>query len=73
MTAASLRQPAGRSALYHYSDSPKRRCYGIAQDFSAAFKFTGGVLWSTMPGGSGETGKVLVDPVDARIRNVKDK
>lgn len=40
------------------------RCYGIAQDFSAAFKFTGSVLWNTMPSGSGETGKVLVDPTD---------
>jgi photosystem II stability/assembly factor-like uncharacterized protein len=54
------------AALYTITVTPQNvdRCYGIAQDFSAAFKFTGSVLWKTMPGGSGETGKVLVDPAD---------
>ena len=62
------------AALYTITVTPQNvnRCYGIAQDFSAAFKFTGSVLWNTMPGASGETGKVLVDPADKKRLYVSD-
>jgi photosystem II stability/assembly factor-like uncharacterized protein len=39
--------------------------YGVAQDHVAAMKFTGSILWNFMLGGSGETGRVLVDPANA--------
>ena len=60
--------------LYTVTLTPQNvnRCYGIAQDFSAGFKFTGSVLWNTMPGASGETGKVLVDPADTKRLYVGD-
>ena len=52
--------------LYDITLTPQNvdRCYGIAQDHTASFKFTGSILWNKMPGGSGETGKVLVDPAN---------
>jgi photosystem II stability/assembly factor-like uncharacterized protein len=54
--------------LYTITLTPQNtdRCYGIAQDHTGSFKFTGSVLWDKMPGGSGETGKVLVDPKDKK-------
>ncbi len=60
--------------LYTITVTPQNtdRCYGIAQDFSAGFKFTGSILWSTMPGASGETGKVLVDPANKSRLYVSD-
>ena len=62
------------ASLYTITLTPQTidRCYGIAQDYSAGFKFTGSVLWNTMPGGSGETGKVLVDPADKARLYVSD-
>jgi hypothetical protein len=52
--------------LYDVTLTPQNadRGYGIAQDHTASFKFTGSILWNKMPGGSGETGKVLVDPAN---------
>jgi photosystem II stability/assembly factor-like uncharacterized protein len=41
------------------------RAYGIAQDHVASMKFSGSILWNFMPGGSGETGKVLVDSTNS--------
>jgi hypothetical protein len=41
------------------------RAYGIAQDHVASMKFTGSILWDFLPGGSGETGRVLVDPTNS--------
>lgn len=38
--------------------------YGVAQDHTAAMKFTGSVEWAYMEGAGGETGKVLVDPAN---------
>ena len=62
---APLRQPSSRVALYHHVDSAEResllwnrarlqRCVQIHRERAV----------DTMPGGSGETGKVLVDPAD---------
>jgi photosystem II stability/assembly factor-like uncharacterized protein len=39
--------------------------YGIAQDHVASMKFTGSILWDFMSGGSGETGRVLVDSTNS--------
>ena len=52
--------------LYDVTLTPQDvdRCYGIAQDHTSSFRFTGSILWNDMPGGSGETGKVLVDPAN---------
>jgi len=42
-------------------------CCGIAQDHVASFRFSGSILWNFMPGGSGETGKVLIDPGNDKL------
>jgi len=41
------------------------RAYGVAQDHVASMKFTGSILWDFLPGGSGETGRILVDPTNS--------
>jgi photosystem II stability/assembly factor-like uncharacterized protein len=50
--------------LYTLTLTPQNtdRCCGIAQDHVASMKFSGSILWNFMPGGSGETGKILIDP-----------
>ena len=49
--------------LYTVTLDPQKsdRAYGVAQDHPQLFKFTGSILWAGVPGGTGETGKVLVD------------
>jgi len=54
--------------LYTVTLTPQNtdRCFGVAQDHTGPFKFTGSILWDKMPGGTGETGKILVDPQDSK-------
>jgi photosystem II stability/assembly factor-like uncharacterized protein len=54
--------------LYTITLTPQNtdRCFGVAQDHTGPFKFTGSILWHKMPGGTGETGKILVDPQDMK-------
>jgi photosystem II stability/assembly factor-like uncharacterized protein len=53
--------------LYDITLYPKNinRAYGIAQDHVASMKFSGSIEWNFMSGGSGETGKILVDPANS--------
>ena len=55
--------------LYDITLTPQSSdlCYGIAQDHTASMKFGGSLLWNNMPGGSGETGKILVDPKNSNL------
>lgn len=43
------------------------RLYGVGQDHPDAMRFGGSILWSYLPKGGGETGKVLVDPTNSDL------
>src|SRR5262249_31991782 len=60
--------------LYDITLNPQNidSAFGIAQDHVASMKFSGSILWDFMPGGGGETGKLLVDPSNAGQLYVSD-